>query len=218
MINGSMAMSCPKLDAELARARQRERLTAKIAGWNEEIERADQRRAEQRSRAQAAMNTASAELVRLPTAKVANSDAKALARYLAALGVDVTPERLNDLLVLLAVFMIEAGGGLSLAVGMALSGPVRAPKQAARAEHPPAPALNALNTPGAVIETLPAPVFSPCVQRRSDPATAVQTADIVGLVRIAGGTLRTTTRRLGVQLGRSAASVHGESRRRRDTR
>ena len=48
-INGSMAMSCPKLDAELARARQRERLTAKIAGWNEEIERVDQRRAEQRS-------------------------------------------------------------------------------------------------------------------------------------------------------------------------
>ena len=73
------------------------------------------------------MNTASAELARLPTAKVANSDAKALARYLAALGADVTPERLNDLLVLLAVLMIEAGGGLSLAVGMALSGPVRAP-------------------------------------------------------------------------------------------
>ena len=40
---------------------------------------------------------------------------------------DVTPERLNDLLVLLAVLMIEAGGGLSLAIGMALSGPVRAP-------------------------------------------------------------------------------------------
>src|SRR4029079_701401 len=41
----------------------------------------------------------------------------------------------------------------------------------------------------------------------------VQPADIVGLVRGAGGTLRTTTRRLGVQLGRPAASVHGELRR-----
>ena len=50
MINGSMALSCPKLDGELARARQRERLTTKIAGWSDEIERADQRRAEQRSR------------------------------------------------------------------------------------------------------------------------------------------------------------------------
>ena len=33
------------------------------------------------------------------------------------------PDRLNNLLVLLAVVMIEAGGGLSLAVGMALVGP-----------------------------------------------------------------------------------------------
>ena len=109
-------MSCPKLDAELARARQRERLTAKIAGWNEEIERTDQRRTEQRSRAQAAMNTASAELAKLPTAKVANSDAKALARYLAALGADVTPERLNDLLVLLAV-LHDRGGRRLVACG-----------------------------------------------------------------------------------------------------
>ena len=136
MINGSMALSCPKLDGELARARQRERLTTKIAGWSDEIERAGQRRAEQRSRAQAAMNTASAELARLPTAKVANSDAKALARYLAALGADVTPERLNDLLVLLAVLMIEAGGGLSLAIGMALSGPAAAPRGCRRPSQP----------------------------------------------------------------------------------
>jgi hypothetical protein len=60
-----------------------------------------------------------------PAAKVANSDAKALARYLSAAGLDVTPDRLNDLLVLLAVVMVEVGGGLSLAVGMALSGPTR---------------------------------------------------------------------------------------------
>ena len=54
------------------------------------------------------MDRASAELAKIAPAKVANSDAKALARYLTAL-------------------MIEAGGGLSLAVGMALSGPVRVP-------------------------------------------------------------------------------------------
>jgi predicted transcriptional regulator len=35
----------------------------------------------------------------------------------------------------------------------------------------------------------------------------------MALVREAGGALRTTTRRLGVQLGRPAASVHGELRR-----
>ena len=43
-------------------------------------------------------------------------------RYLTAVGLHVTPNRLNDLLALLAVIMVEAGGGLSLAIGMALSG------------------------------------------------------------------------------------------------
>ena len=52
---------------------------------------------------------------------MANSDAKALARHLAAIGLDITADRLNDLLVLLAVLMIEAGGGVSLALGIALS-------------------------------------------------------------------------------------------------
>jgi hypothetical protein len=62
-------------------------------------------------------------LATIKPARIANSDAKALTRYLGAIGVDATPERLNDLLVLLAVVMIEVGGGPSLAVGMALSGP-----------------------------------------------------------------------------------------------
>jgi hypothetical protein len=37
MINGSMALSCPKLDGEIARARQRERLTAKVASLVERM-------------------------------------------------------------------------------------------------------------------------------------------------------------------------------------
>jgi multidrug efflux pump subunit AcrA (membrane-fusion protein) len=36
-INGSLRMSCPKLEAEKARAEQRERLTGKIAGWTTEV-------------------------------------------------------------------------------------------------------------------------------------------------------------------------------------
>jgi hypothetical protein len=67
------------------------------------------------------MERASAELARIqPTA---NADSRALARYLSVIGVDATPERLNDLLTLLAVLMVEAGGGLSLAIGMALFSP-----------------------------------------------------------------------------------------------
>ena len=44
LINGSLGISCPKLDAEKARALQRERLTAKIGGWAGEMGQADQRR------------------------------------------------------------------------------------------------------------------------------------------------------------------------------
>jgi hypothetical protein len=64
------------------------------------------------------MDKASAELTRIRPARVANSDAKALTRYLGALGLEIGPDRLNDLLVLLVVVMIEVGGGQSLAVGM----------------------------------------------------------------------------------------------------
>jgi hypothetical protein len=64
---------------------------------------------------EAKIDTASAELAKFQPARVANSDAKALQRYLLAVGVDMTPERLNDLLVLLSVLMIEVGGSLALA-------------------------------------------------------------------------------------------------------
>ena len=37
MVNGSRALSCPKLDGELARARQRDRLGAKIASLLEDV-------------------------------------------------------------------------------------------------------------------------------------------------------------------------------------
>ena len=50
VINGSMAHVLPEAGGEIARARQRERLTTKIAAWTAEIEQADQRRAEQRAR------------------------------------------------------------------------------------------------------------------------------------------------------------------------
>jgi hypothetical protein len=94
-----------------------------VAELAKDAERAEQRHAERRDRAQAAVEKASEVLAKIQPARVANSDAKALTRYLGALGLEVGPDRLNDLLVLLAVIMVEVGGGLSLAIGMALSGP-----------------------------------------------------------------------------------------------
>ena len=60
------------------------------------------------------------ELANTGPAKVANADAVALTSYLFALGIEASADRVNKLLVLLAVLVIECGGGLALAVGMAL--------------------------------------------------------------------------------------------------
>ena len=56
-----------------------------------------------------------------PAARQANSDAAAISAYLSALGWSVHTDTLNKLLALLAVLVIELGGGASLAIGMALS-------------------------------------------------------------------------------------------------
>jgi hypothetical protein len=95
-LNGSLRVTCAKLEAEFARARQLDTLKAD-------------------------MDRASADLTKTGTPKIANSDAVALASYLAGLGIDTSADRINKLLVLLAVLVIECGGGLALAVGMALS-------------------------------------------------------------------------------------------------
>jgi len=68
------------------------------------------------------MEKATAELAKGSPAKLANSDAVALAAYLQGLGIGIDADRATKLLVLLAVLVIECGGGLALAVGMSLSG------------------------------------------------------------------------------------------------
>jgi hypothetical protein len=79
-------------------------------------------KAKRRAELEARLEKASADLEHMRPAKVANSDAIALAAYLNRLGFSgVNAEWLNELLVLLAVLVIECGGGLALAVGMALS-------------------------------------------------------------------------------------------------
>ena len=69
------------------------------------------------------MKDASKALNVIGTGTVANSDAVALASFLTSIGVKADPEVINKLLVLLAVLVIECGGGVSLAIGMSLSTP-----------------------------------------------------------------------------------------------
>jgi uncharacterized membrane protein len=174
---GSRSTVCTKASAmiaELARAKRRQELEAKI-------------------------DRLAAELAAGQPVRAANSDAKVLARYLGAAGMQVQVDRLNDLLVLLAVLMIEAGGGLSLAIGMALG-----------EDRPNILAKGFENAPN----TTPEHTEHPENQQRAPAfSLAVQEPEILTLLRRAGGLLRTTTRRLGDQLGRPAATVHGELRR-----
>jgi hypothetical protein len=97
--NGYRGETCIKpatLTAELGRAKRRVELEQKI-------------------------EQATADLAKTGPAKIANADAVALAAYLHAIGLTIDADRVNKLLVLVAVLCVEAGGGLALAVGLALS-------------------------------------------------------------------------------------------------
>jgi hypothetical protein len=85
---------CPKYDVELGRAWEKQRLNGR--------------------------SLADAELTAHGSPRPANSDAVAMATFLQAIGLRLDADRVNKLLALLAVLCIECGGGLSLAVGMAL--------------------------------------------------------------------------------------------------
>jgi hypothetical protein len=78
-------------------------------------------RAQRRAELQDQIERASAGLV-TGSVRPADSDAKALAKYLAAVGLEVTPERITDLLILLAVLVLEFGPGACLALALTLSG------------------------------------------------------------------------------------------------
>lgn len=123
--------------------------------------RAELANAQARETAQAAMAAASAALGTATVGKPPNSDASAVQRYLAAIGIRVGADRLADVLNLLTVFAIEFCGAAALALGWPIAGngkvrvntgdaglsvsmntPVNAPTGGVQA-----PALPALNAP-----------------------------------------------------------------------
>src|SRR4029079_1678724 len=63
-------------------------------------------RAKRRVEPELKIERASGELASIQPARVANSDAKALARHLGALGFEVSPDPLTDLLVVLSAVMV----------------------------------------------------------------------------------------------------------------
>jgi len=167
-------------------------------------------RAKRRGELEAKIDGASAELARTQPPKVANSDAKALTRYLGALGLEVGPDRLNDLLVLLAVIMIEAGGGLSLAIGMALGAPPAA-RPDGRLDTSTVRPEQSRTLPMNALDALPDTASASSVSER--PASVVRTTGLVAWLQLQGGRSETSMRRLASAIGRSPSGVHEELRR-----
>ncbi len=137
-------------------------------------------RAHQRTRLQSRMDRA-AEALAVGPARQANSDAAALAAFSG-----FSADTINRLLVVLSVLLLEFGGGLSLAVGMAL--------QVARAPSPtPAP------QPLPVVAE-PAP---PPPRLEASPASA----RLLEHLRSAGGAISCSQSSLGKSLGVSRTRV-----------
>jgi hypothetical protein len=169
-----LLVNCPRLEAEMGRARERVRLQASLERASKSLEE--------------------------PPPPPANTDAAALRRYLLAVGVDLSADRLNDLLVLLSVLMLELGGGLALSVGMALAAP-----PVCRTEAPAAQAVSAPDTAKSAPPAAPdSPVYGPraTVRPLSDDLSDRLTAWLAGQ----GGSC-TGVRRLAASVGRPASTV-----------
>jgi hypothetical protein len=134
-------------------------------------------RAQRRVELQDQIDRANAALV-TGSVRPANSDAKAVAKYLAAIGLEVAPDRITDLLVLLAVLVLEFGPGACLTLALTLSA---AP--AGRTETPTGAATGQSGQPRQQLEaasgSLPATVVairnSPVSVRPAGPSTPAVT-------------------------------------------
>ena len=133
------------------------------------------------------------------------------------------PDRLNDLLALLAVLMIEAGGGLSLAIGMALSGSVRVasalpadlPARSDTSDTRPAEVVGIRPLVGQRDPDRPTEVTGTLrTVRQVGVRAPVQAAgcDVLAWLATAGGTTE-GVRRLAQVLGRPRSTVFDECRR-----
>jgi len=171
-------------------------------------------RANRRNELEAKIEAAATELRNTVPAKIANSDAVALASYLPALGIETTADRVNKLLVLLAVLVIECGGGLALTVGMALSeGVVRSEQQdgvvgqgeQALAERPTEHLDVSTERPGGNIS--PVNGFQHQSARSKHPERSAHER-VLSALRLKDGVLFGSQVRLGASFGWSKTRMH----------
>ena len=179
---------------------------------------AEAARAQRQEKLQADMAAATAALAKLPSTRVANADATALKGFLDATGHSLSADALNKFLVVLAVLVIEFGGGLALALAMALrdggqnvSGPIvdGAPKDVVSG-----PA----ETPVAAVDPVSAPTVKKPRKRtrnkhnggRGGPGSGGQRmpANVIDLLRAKGGRIDGGQRGIGELIGVGKSRVN----------
>ena len=174
-------------------------------------------RAKRRAQLEATMAKATTDLAANKTAKAANSDARALATYLTGLGIEVTEDRMNKLLVLLAVLLVECGAGISATIGVALTPDSRrveivhpVPLDTGRPERAPAVPSSDPDTQAqhrTDSRTLPS------VRTAFASPLMAQPSGVQDWLAGQGGRAVISMRRLASVLGRSPSAVHDELRR-----
>jgi biotin operon repressor len=159
---------------------------------------------------------------------LANADAETLAHVLASLGFTVTADRLNVGLMILAVIILEMGGGLSLAVASALRGPTLAQptySPGASAIIPPVSVpvqhidQDAQSTVAPLLTSAPNTERQATEENAREPITAVSIggatphnettrAKVLQLITDAGGHVRLDQRSLARTLGVAPSTVN----------
>jgi hypothetical protein len=161
-------------------------------------------RGKRRAELEAAAAHAAGQLAAIRPAKQANSDAVAMSRYLAAVGADIGPDRLNDLLVLLTVVLVECGAGLSLCVAQAAqSRPATSRPPPDQSDQPQMAGSTTRSTRPADHAGLVFASHRPVHER----------SEVLDWLAQQGGHAVTSRRRLAEQLGRRPTALHDELRR-----
>jgi hypothetical protein len=172
-----------------------------------EIERAREARREQ---LQTTMADATRELKKLGPPKVANTDAAAISGYLAVAGITVSTEALNRWLALLAVALVEFGGGLAFALAsILLREPVTAPTIASEApsNQPKTKAVDTDDEPEKIEARPTLKLVSNRKVQRKPSAHANFSERMLTLVKDSGGQMYAGHRPLAKVLGCSSAHV-----------
>ena len=170
-------------------------------------------RSKRRAELEGKIEKATTDLAAAPPPKAANTDAKVLARYLGALGFDITADRLADLLVILAVAVLECGGGLAIAVGLSLSSPT-AGRAASTAGGEVSTATDAKPAAvAAVVDALDVPAVKAPTQSTRQLQATINGNDLTAWLRGRGGTVHTSMRRLGLEIGLSPQGALNQARR-----